>query len=325
MTASLSSASLALDGLFAIYKPRGVISKDVSRAIQRQLGKVRIGHVGTLDPMAEGVLPILIGRATRLQDYLLASRKTYQFTIKFGVLTDSLDMDGEILREEQPPELVRATLEPICARLLGTFRQTPPLYSAIKVKGRALYDYARSGKEAPVDLNDLAKDVMIHSLDLIGISGEQATFRLCCSKGTYVRSVAEAIAKEMGTIGTVCWLLREESAGVHMQETIPMEQLLAAGKDMGQFLQPLAALRTGLGRLLVTPEVRERLFQGQRVVLAKDSIAFQGAEMQKDSFLSADFTVEVLLVTQEQEVVGIGLMKAIDQCHALITLKRGLS
>ena len=150
-----------------VNKPANISSKDVSRWLIKRLGKLQIGHVGTLDPFAEGVLPILLGKATRLQDYLLHTTKIYEFDLQFGEETNTLDRDGQIIRKMEYDHLTNEMLENFCKTTLGPWEQRTPIYSAVKYKGRALYQYARSGRAEEIPEDTLRRTVFIHGLELL--------------------------------------------------------------------------------------------------------------------------------------------------------------
>jgi tRNA pseudouridine55 synthase len=183
-----------MDGVLVIDKPAGWTSHDVVAKI-RNLTKIRkVGHTGTLDPFATGVLPLTLGRATRLTSYFLSSDKVYRGVIRFGFATTTFDLDGEPLGEDARPSLDRGRLEHLLARYVGKVTQTLPAYSAKKVHGKPLYAYARIG----VDMGESTKEVTIMSLALLGVEGSEAEFELACGAGTYARSLAHDLGREYG-------------------------------------------------------------------------------------------------------------------------------
>lgn len=183
-----------VDGVVIIDKPSGWTSHDVVAKI-RNLTKVKkVGHTGTLDPFATGVLPLTLGRATRLTNYFLASDKAYHGVMRFGFATTTYDVDGEALGEDTRPELSLPALRDIFGRYQGTLLQTLPPYSAKKVQGRPLYSYARKG----IELGPTQKEVTIKSLKLLSVDGCEAEFELLCTAGTYARSLAHDIGADYG-------------------------------------------------------------------------------------------------------------------------------
>lgn len=214
-----------LNGILLVKKPSAVISKDVSRKIQKILGKVKLGHVGTLDPLAEGVLPILFGKMTRIQDILLHIPKKYVCTVEIGYETDSLDSDGEIVSKTHDIELSQKILVDAANKLVGAISQIPPLYSAIKFKGQPLYKYARSGNIEHIDLNELSRQVTIYNLNILKVQKSSFVFEVVCSSGTYVRCLARDLAYEIGTLATVVKLVRTECAGYTIDQCVEFERL----------------------------------------------------------------------------------------------------
>ncbi|MCA1647136.1 MAG: tRNA pseudouridine(55) synthase TruB [Chloroflexi bacterium] len=191
-------------GILNINKPKGWTSHDVVARVRRLAGQKRIGHAGTLDPMAQGVLPILLGRATRLADYIQQGRKTYVSTVRLGVATDTEDADGQIVAETPVPDLSPVIIEVILASFRGDILQIPPRYSALKVGGKRAYTVARGGGE----VNLAARPVTIHEVRLLQWSPNEITFETTCSKGTYIRSLARDIALALGTVGHLTALVR---------------------------------------------------------------------------------------------------------------------
>ena len=186
---------------------------------------MKLGHVGTLDPMAEGVLPVLLGKATRLQDYLLDSKKVYEFDIEFGYETTTLDAEGEIVAKAEYSHVSKQKIDEACKSLVGVYVQTPPLYSAIKYKGKPLYEYAREGRSHEVPLDLLKKNVNVFSCVCTSFENNVATILVECSKGTYVRSLGQSIASRCGSLATTIRLLRKQSAGFDVDGCVSMSEL----------------------------------------------------------------------------------------------------
>ena len=192
------------EGLLIVNKPRGLTSHDVVALMRRKLGLQRIGHAGTLDPMAEGVLVLLLGAATKQQRRIQAHRKRYETVIQLGMSTDTGDAWGQPLEHAPIPALDRSRVESVCASLIGRLTQVPPAFSAIKVQGRPLYRWARQGTrlEAP------ARIVEILAMTVCEITPDRLRCRIECSAGTYIRSLAETCAQRLGTVGHVRELIR---------------------------------------------------------------------------------------------------------------------
>lgn len=251
-----------LNGVLALDKPRGLSSAAVVRAVKKVVPpRTVIGHAGTLDPLAQGVLPILCGTATRLQDMLHEFPKTYTVTAEFGYETDTLDADGKVIarRANLPPV---TAIQTACRALTGEIRQTPPLYSAIKLQGKPLYRYARQGLALPVALQDLARTVHVFDFALLHRQEAQAVLRVTCSRGTYVRSLVRDLAQRLGSLATVIALRREESAGLHRRNSVSWNKLSAL--NFSQYLLPIA--RLPLPQLRIGDAIAcLRLQQGQRL------------------------------------------------------------
>ena len=194
--------------MIIVDKPAGWTSHDVVNKMRRLAGTRRIGHLGTLDPGATGVLPLVIGRATRLAQFYARSSKFYEGVVHFGYSTDSYDADGERTSPETAVTLDRATLEPILDRFRGEFAQIPPPVSAKKIGGRKAYEFAR--KQQVVELKPV--EVQVHALDVVGIDGCEATVRVHCSSGTYLRGIAHEAGQALGC-GAFLKNLRRTAAG----------------------------------------------------------------------------------------------------------------
>ena len=251
-------AANLVDGVLVIDKPQGLTSHDVVAAARRLLGERRIGHTGTLDPLATGVLPLACGRATRLVRFLTASDKEYQATIRFGVTTDSYDITGsETSRSGAAPD-TNAVARGIAA-LTGGYLQTPPAFSAKKVGGRRAYEMARSAtavKLTPVP-------VTVHSARLESLEGHLARVRLTCSAGFYVRTFAHSLGELVGTGGCLEALRRVRSGEFESGQAIAMDQLATGGA--GNAIIPLDRLLQALPAVPIAENERARVSHGQEV------------------------------------------------------------
>jgi tRNA pseudouridine55 synthase len=191
-------------GVLVVDKPAGMTSFDVVAAMRRALKVRRVGHAGTLDPGATGVLPILLGEATKLMAYLADQDKEYRVTVRFGVRTDTLDLGGRVLTTNAVGMVDRAALEAAAARLVGRIRQAPPMYSAVHHAGRRLYELAREGLEVPRE----TREVLVHEIAVEATGEATATLRVVCGKGTYVRVLAADLGEALGTGAAVERLVR---------------------------------------------------------------------------------------------------------------------
>ena len=216
----MNSKADNVDGVVIIDKPPGWTSHDVVAKI-RNLTKVKkVGHTGTLDPFATGVLPLTLGRATRLTNYLLASDKVYHGVIRFGFATTTYDVDGEPLGADSHPKLDLPRLQEVFSRYRGTVEQTLPPYSAKKVRGKPLYSYARKGME----ISPSKKTVTIKSLTLLGVDQCEVEFELSCAAGTYARSLAHDIGADYGCGAHLVRLRRTRSGEFSLEEAVSLRE-----------------------------------------------------------------------------------------------------
>ncbi len=272
-----------MHGWLIIDKPVGLGSTQVVSAVKRALrtagaAKVKVGHGGTLDPLASGVLPIALGEATKLAGRMLDSDKVYAFTLSFGTETTTLDAEGEVIATSD----VRPTateIDAVLPRFTGPIAQVPPAYSALKVDGQRAYDLARAGAEVVL----ASRNVTIHSLtregdDAADTSLDQVTLVAHVSKGTYIRSLARDIAQSLGTVGHVTWLHRVKAGPFALQQAITLDNLDAAAKASA--LEPLLLpLRAGLDDIPafpLTPDQAGALRQGRVLdgIAADDGLVF---------------------------------------------------
>lgn len=228
-------------GGLAVHKPRGMISKDVSRFLQALIGRHhRMGHVGTLDPEAEGVLLLLLGRATRLQDHLLSLPKTYICDMQLGYETDTLDLDGRVVSREPWEHVEEDSLRHIMSDMQGKhLLQVPPLYSAVKFRGKALYSWAREGRENEIVWEGLGRTVWVDSLKFLSFKNGLLRFEVRCGKGTYIRVLARDIARSVASCGTVVRLVRTESSGLTLSQAHSPEEISDYIREHGFLAAPL--------------------------------------------------------------------------------------
>jgi tRNA pseudouridine55 synthase len=191
-------------GVLVVDKPSGATSFDMVALLRRRLGVRRIGHAGTLDPSAVGVLPVLIGEATKLMSYLVDEDKEYVATVRFGITTDSLDLTGRVLTTAAVPPLTREGLTAATRPFVGRIRQVPPMFSAVHHEGRRLYELAREGREVPRE----ARDAIVHEIVVETVGEAEATLRIVCGRGTYVRTLAADLGAALGCGAVVAQLAR---------------------------------------------------------------------------------------------------------------------
>ena len=215
------SGEAARSGILVVDKGRGATSFDVVAVVRRRLGVRRIGHAGTLDPDATGVLPILVGEATKLTPYLVDQDKEYVATLRFGVTTDTHDVSGRVLSQTPVEELDAARLEEACRAFVGPIRQVPPMYSAVHHLGRRLYELAREG----IEVERAAREVVIRSIAIEKIDGPRATLRIVCGKGTYVRVLAADLGAALGCGGAVESLVRWRVGPFDLADAVSWSEL----------------------------------------------------------------------------------------------------
>ena len=218
-----------MQGLLLIDKPKDITSFGAVAKVKWLCGTKRVGHTGTLDPMATGVLPILVGRATLLSKYLLEADKEYVAQVKLGITTDTLDVTGNVL-STFPVNISLPQLEEAAARFVGKIKQTPPMYSAIKKDGIPLYKLARQG----VEVERHSREVTINSLEISNFNGNEFLMRVNCSKGTYIRSLADDLGKTLGTGAVLTSLRRVETAGYKIDMCVAPQSLTK--ENVAEFL-----------------------------------------------------------------------------------------
>ena len=248
-----------LTGVLVIDKPIGPTSFDIVRQVRRALQVRRVGHGGTLDPMASGVLPICIGEATKLAQFLLDADKEYEATLCFGVETDTYDAMGVVTQRRDASGLTAAAVENALGSFRGPIQQVPPRHSALKLKGRPLYEYARAG----IPVEPAVRGVVIHELVLLGWSDPASVaLRIRCSKGTYIRSLAFDLGRALGPGAHLTALRRTRSGPFRIEEAHPLTAVAAAPLvGLSQALAHLPALRAG-------DAATRDLQQGKRVARA---------------------------------------------------------
>ena len=210
-----------MNGIVIVDKPQGWTSQDVTARLRRVFNTRRIGHGGTLDPMATGVLPVFVGRATRGVEFFEHAEKTYEATLRLGIATDTEDITGTVL-EEKPVSLSEAEFLAVLPQFRGEIMQIPPMYSALKVNGQKLCDLARKGKE----VERQPRPITIFQLECVEFSGDTARLRVRCSKGTYIRTLCKDIGQALGCGGCMEALRRVTAGEYTIEEAVPLQTLL---------------------------------------------------------------------------------------------------
>ena len=248
-------------GILILDKPAGWTSHDAVAKLRGILKERRIGHGGTLDPMATGVLPVFVGRATRAVELFEAADKTYVAGLRLGLVTNTEDSTGEVL-ETRPVSVTQEQLRLALTALVGEQMQVPPMYSAIKIGGKKLYELARAGKEAERP----ARKITIFETELLDFTGEHATFRVRCSKGTYVRSICRDLGEQLGCGGCMDSLRRIRAGAYTEADTVTLEQLQQSS-DPWALLRPVDTLFADLPAVTVDAAQSARIYNGSPVAM----------------------------------------------------------
>ncbi len=213
-----------MDGIIIINKPKNCTSHDIVKKAKKILNE-KVGHTGTLDPNATGVLPLLIGKGTQISKYLIEHDKIYEAVLKLGEKRDTADIEGKVIETKnvEQEKLNEENIKKVLKSLIGKQQQIPPIYSAIKVNGKKLYEYARSGKNIQVE----PREIEIYSLELIKVELDknEITYKVHCSKGTYIRTLCEQIAEKLGTVGYMKDLERIQVGKFKIEDSITIEEL----------------------------------------------------------------------------------------------------
>jgi tRNA pseudouridine55 synthase len=284
-----------MDGVLLLHKPPGMTSHDCVARIRRMLRTKKVGHTGTLDPNVSGVLPICIGKATRIAEFLTGSTKTYEGEVTLGIATTTEDSDGEIVAKQKVDRIIhRSDIEEVFRQLTGEIAQTPPMYSAVKVNGKKLYEYARVG----VEVERPTRIVTIHELTLLEerdtFSGDTVSFRfrVVCSKGTYVRTLAVMIGERLGYPAHMSDLVRTASGPFSLQDCVTFEQLerYIENGQVQSVLLPIEKALFHLPKYEINDKVAEKVKNGAILPLPAFLQSLQGP---------------VLMMTKQSEALAL--------------------
>ena len=260
---------MAVDGVLNVLKPPGMTSHDVVSFVRRTLGQRRVGHAGTLDPDAAGVLPVFCGLATRFIEYFDGHDKTYRFWLTLGVKTDSGDDSGRVIEESHVRALTAENIETALQALTGPQEQIPPMYSAVHHQGKRLYELAREG----LVVERKPRLIEIKALRLLLQQPDKLLLEAACSKGTYIRTLAETVAERLGMVGTVSFLLRTEAGPFTLAQACTLEEIKAAGAAL---LRPVDACMAFIPAVsLASPDVTSFMV-GRTVVLPAEAAGTTG-------------------------------------------------
>lgn len=209
-----------MDGVINIYKPKGMTSHDVVSRIRKIAGTKKVGHTGTLDPDAEGVLPVCINRGTKVCDMITFSDKRYIAEFKLGIVTDTLDISGEV-KEENPVNVTKDEITSVILSFVGKIQQIPPMYSAVKIKGQKLYNLARKG----IEIERKPREIEIYKIDILDITEDTFKIDVSCSKGTYIRTLGYDIGQKLGCGAVMTSLVRTKSLIFDIKDSVKLENL----------------------------------------------------------------------------------------------------
>lgn len=250
-----------MNGIVIVDKPEGWTSQDVTARLRRVFNTRRIGHGGTLDPMATGVLPVFVGRATRGVEFFEHAEKTYETVLRLGITTDTEDSSGTVLTEQEAC-VTEEQLEEVLQRFRGDIMQVPPMYSALKVNGQKLYDLARKGKE----VERQPRPITIHELTLLGMEADGIHLRVRCSKGTYIRTLCKDIGEALGCGGCMAALRRVSAGEYTIEESVPLQRLLET-ETPEIYLRPVDSMFRNFPAVELTEKQEARCRNGNSFTL----------------------------------------------------------
>lgn len=284
-----------MDGILIINKPKGFTSHDVVNIVRKYLNEKKVGHTGTLDPNATGVLPVLIGKATKLSKYLIEHNKEYIVTAELGKLTNTGDTEGDIIKEDlEIEEKIHNLNNEKIIEILNSFKgeqsQVPPIYSAIKIKGKKAYEYARSGQDIKIE----PRKIKIFDIELLNFKDKEIKFKVVCSKGTYIRTLCEDIAKKIGTIGFMKELERTKVNEFNIENSVTIDEIKKSTNklDIDNIIKKIIKI--------------EELFKEKEKINLNDR--------KKDLFLNgAQLTFEkqndIYRIYYQNKFIGLGIIK----------------
>ncbi len=257
------------DGVVVVNKKTGVSSFSEVYCLRKILGVKKAGHCGTLDPLATGVLPIFLNTATKAITYLQNTDKEYVAKFIFGLKTDTLDITGKTLKKEAT-NVTTKQLNDVIGQFVGKIEQTPPMFSAVKVKGQALYKMARAGKV----VERKKREINIYELKVLEFSEilQEAKIKIFCSKGTYVRSLVEDIAKELGTFGALVELQRTNACGFLLEDSLTIEEIKTAKEEqnLDSIIQPVDEIFKNMKKVVLNEKLSHMMLNGVKISIEGD-------------------------------------------------------
>ncbi|NOU68501.1 tRNA pseudouridine(55) synthase TruB [Paenibacillus sp. LMG 31461] len=270
---------MTLEGILPVWKPAGFTSHDVVAKVRRILSIKRIGHTGTLDPQVTGVLPLCIGRATRMVEYIQELPKEYEAVLRIGLSTDTEDMTGTVLEEVPHVSLDESQVREVLESFVGDIEQIPPMFSAVKVDGKRLYELAREGKE----VERKARKATIHELEILELNLDQKhpeiRFRAVCSKGTYIRTLCVDLGKVLGYPAVMVSLIRTSTGNIRKEQCLTFEQIvqLLEKGSLQQHMIPMDVAISHMPSISLTDQEALHSLQGKKIALAANRVAHADA------------------------------------------------
>ena len=248
-----------MNGVLNIFKPKGMSSFDAVRVVKKVAGTGKVGHTGTLDPEATGVLPICIGRATKIIDYIMDSEKVYEVTLKLGIRTTTYDLEGEVLEERDPSHLTEEEILNSINSFKGEYSQIPPMYSALKQNGVRLYELARKG----IEVERKGRLVNIYNLEDIKINNPYISMKVTCSKGTYIRSLCYDIGEKLGVFATMTQLNRDKTSVFSQEKSININELTK--ENINDYILSMEEALEKYDKIIVNKKYVKLLVNGVRI------------------------------------------------------------
>ena len=248
-----------MNGVLNIFKPKGMSSFDAVRVVKKVAGTGKVGHTGTLDPEATGVLPICIGRATKIIDYIMDSEKVYEVTLKLGIRTTTYDLEGEVLEERDPSHLTEEEILNSINSFKGEYSQIPPMYSALKQNGVRLYELARKG----IEVERKGRLFNIYNLEDIKINNPYISMKVACSKGTYIRSLCYDIGEKLGVFATMTQLNRAKTSVFSQEKSININELTK--ENINDYILSMEEALEKYDKIIVNKKYAKLLVNGVRV------------------------------------------------------------
>ena len=274
-----------MEGVLIINKPKDFSSHDVVNVLRKELNTKKVGHTGTLDPKATGVLPILIGNATKISKYLVEHDKTYSVVMELGTRTDTLDSEGKILETRKVETLDEEKIKEVLSSFLGKQKQIPPMYSAIKINGKKAYEYARNGQVVEIT----PREIEIYEMKFKKYFDNQISFIVKCSKGTYIRTLCQDIAERLGTIAYMKELQRTDVDIFNIKDAISIDDIKNKKKDVKEAIISIEEVFSKNGKIVLADEKLQYFLNGVK--------------------LTFDMQDGIYRVYQKNKFIGLGVLE----------------